>query len=211
MEEEWCFQQFKGKIGKTQGKKSWSNPHKNKVDDRASKSSKRGEGNFYQKDKKEKKGVQCYNSEKWGHLAKHYWYRKDKRSTKGKDEGVNLARQDLDDFNDMMVMVIVTDDHVKCKICFLDSGCSNHLTGRKVWLVDFKESKKSKVKLDDNNLLQAEGTDNIVIQRSNEVKTLTKDVFYVPRIKCNLLSVRQLVEKGFSVVMKGEALELFDI
>ena len=30
-------------------------------------------------------------------------------------------------------------------------------------------------------------------------------------MKCNLLSVEQLVEKGFSVVMKDGALELFDI
>ena len=44
----------KGKFDKTQGKKSWSNPHKQHVDDRDSESSKRGGGN-YQKDKEDKK------------------------------------------------------------------------------------------------------------------------------------------------------------
>ena len=44
----------KGKFDKTQGKKSWSNPHKQHVDDRASESSKKGGGN-YQKDKEDKK------------------------------------------------------------------------------------------------------------------------------------------------------------
>lgn len=44
---------FKGKIAKTQGKKS--NPHKNKVDDRAFESSKRGKRNSNQRDKEEKK------------------------------------------------------------------------------------------------------------------------------------------------------------
>lgn len=82
---------FKGKIDKTRGKKSWSNPHKIKVDDRVFESQKRGEVNSYQKEKEEKKGFQCYNCEKWGHLAKHYWYRKVKGLTKGKDKGVNLA------------------------------------------------------------------------------------------------------------------------
>ncbi|XP_050916077.1 uncharacterized protein LOC127131187 [Lathyrus oleraceus] len=104
--------------------------------------------------------------------------------------------------DDMVVMDIVADDHVESNIWFLDPGCSNHMTGRKVWLVDFDESKKSKVKLADNSLLQAKGTGNIVIQRSIGAKALIKDVLYIPGMKCNLLSVGQLIEKGFSMVMK---------
>ncbi|XP_050914861.1 uncharacterized protein LOC127129779 [Lathyrus oleraceus] len=181
---------LKGKIDKTHGKKCRSNPHKNKVNDRASESSKRGEGNSYKKYKEEKKGVQCYNYEKLGHLAKHYWYRKDKGSTKGKREGVNISRQHSDVSNDVMVINAITDDHVESNIWFLDSGCSNHMTSQKVWLVDFEESKKSKIKLVDSSSLQAEGTGNIVIQRSNGVKALIKVILYVPGMKCNLLSVR---------------------
>ena len=55
---------FKGKFDKTHGKKSRSNSHKNKIEDRSSKSSKRG-GVNYRKDKEDKKGMQCYNCEKW--------------------------------------------------------------------------------------------------------------------------------------------------
>lgn len=80
-------------------------------------------------------------------------------------------------------MSAVADDHVESNIWFLDLECSNHITGRKVWLVDFDESKKCKVKLADNSSLQAEGTRNIVIQRSNRVKALIKDVLYVPGMK----------------------------
>ena len=40
---------------------------------------------------------------------------------------------------------------------------------------------------------------------------MIKDVLYVPGMKCNLLSVRKLVENQFSVVMKDGALEIFDI
>lgn len=46
---------FKGKGDKTQSKKSWPNPQKHKVDYRVFESSKRGEGNSYQKDKREEK------------------------------------------------------------------------------------------------------------------------------------------------------------
>lgn len=124
---------------------------------------------------------------------------------------MNLARQDSYDYDDMVVMVAVVDDHVESKIWFIDSGCSNHIICRKAWLVDFEESKKINVKLVDNSLLQAKGIGNIVIQRSNDVKALIKDVLYVLGMKCNLLSVGQLVEKGFLVVMKDGALELFNL
>ena len=59
-------------------------------------------------------------------------------------------------------------------------------------------------KLTDNSSLQEEGTSNIVFQMSNGGKVMIKDVLYVPGIKCNLLSVGQLVEKCFSVLMKVE-------
>ncbi|XP_050909407.1 uncharacterized protein LOC127123207 [Lathyrus oleraceus] len=104
----------------------------------------------------------------------------------------------------------VTNEHVDFKIGFLNTGCSNHMTSRREWLEDFEESKKSKIKLADNSSLQAEGTCDIVIQRSNGGKTMIKDVLYVPIMKCNFLSVEKMVEKGFSVVMKIRALELFD-
>lgn len=84
------FNKSKRKWDKTQSKKSsWLHFQKQNVDDRASKFSKRGK---YHKDKLEKKNVQSYNYEKWGHLAKSFWYKKDKGATKDKDdEGVNLA------------------------------------------------------------------------------------------------------------------------
>ncbi|XP_058776276.1 uncharacterized protein LOC131650590 [Vicia villosa] len=88
--------------------------------------------------------------------------KKDNGLTKRKDEGANLARQDSDDSEGMVVMVAVVDNHVESKIWFLDLGCSNHMTGQKVWLTNFDKSKKSKVKLADNSSLQAKGIGNIV-------------------------------------------------
>lgn len=79
-----------------------------------------------------------------------------------------------------------------------------------MWLEDFDELKKSKARLADNSSLQAKGTDNIVIRRSNVAKAMIKDILYVLDMKCNLLYVGQLIEKGFSMVIKDGALELFD-
>ena len=40
-------------------------------------------------------------------------------------------------------------------------------------------------------------------------KVIIEDVFYVLDMKCNLMSISQLVEKGFSVTMDGESSKLF--
>ena len=77
-------------------------------------------------------------------------------------------------------------------------------------MADFDESKKSRVKLTDNSSLQEEGTGNIIFQMSNGGKSMIKDVLYIHGIKYDLLSVGQLVEKGFSIFMKDGVLKLFD-
>lgn len=104
---------------------------------------------------KRKKVGNAITCENWGHFAKNCWYNKDKRTTKGKEEGANRARQNSDDSEDMVVMDAVTADHVDSKIWFFDSSCLNRMTSRKVWLAYFDSSRKSKVNLVDSSSLQA--------------------------------------------------------
>lgn len=88
-----------------------------------------------------------------------------------------------------MVMATVVDGHINSKIWFLDSGYSNHVTGRKMWLANFDSSKKSKIKLANNSSLQAKGIGDIVIQRSIGGKAMIKDVLYVPEMKYSMISI----------------------
>lgn len=50
----------------------------------------------------------------------------------------------------------------------------------------------------------------MVITRSNVNPAIMEDVLYVSGMKCNLLSVGQLIENRFPLTMKNEAFELFD-
>ncbi|PNY18017.1 copia-type polyprotein [Trifolium pratense] len=93
---------------------------------------------------------------------------------------------------------------------FLDTRCSNHMTGHKDWLVRYDNTRKSKVKLADGRSIQAEGTGNMVIKRKNGSSAIIEDILFVPGMDCNLLSVGQLIEKGFSVNIKNEKFELYD-
>jgi len=50
----------------------------------------------------------------------------------------------------------------------------------------------------------------IVIEGNNGKITIMEDVLYVSGMQCNLLSVGQLVQKGYSVTIKDKPLKLFD-
>ncbi|GAU11497.1 hypothetical protein TSUD_344870 [Trifolium subterraneum] len=89
----------------------------------------------------------------------------------------------------------VSEDKVASGAWFLDTGCSNHMTGHKEWLIKFDRSKKSKVKLADSKSIQAEGIGDMVIKRKDGSSTTIEDILYVPGMDCNLLSVGQLIEK----------------
>jgi hypothetical protein len=75
------------------------------------------------------------------------------------------------------------------------------MTGHKNWLTKFDGSKKSKVKLANSSSLQAQGTGDMV-KRSNGSPAVIEDVLYAPSMDCNLLSIGQLIEKRFSVIIK---------
>src|ERR1043165_5195550 len=86
---------------------------------------------------------------------------------------------------------------------YMDTGCSNHLTGNKQWMIDFDSRRRTKIRCADDKYLNAEGMENVKVKVKNGKNVLIKDVWYVPGIKSNLMSVGQLIEKGFLVVMKN--------
>ncbi|XP_019435896.1 PREDICTED: uncharacterized protein LOC109342354 [Lupinus angustifolius] len=100
------------------------------------------------------------------------------------------------------------DDHLES--WYLDSGCLNHMTSHKEWLIDFHSSRKSKVKFVDDSTLKVEGAGDVVILRNNGSKALISYVLFVPSMRYNLLSIGQLVQKGFRTMMGNGQVEVFD-
>ncbi|XP_047162838.1 uncharacterized protein LOC124832628 [Vigna umbellata] len=75
-----------------------------------------------------------------------------------------------------------------------DSGCSNHMTCHQEWLINFDATKKSKVKIVDDSTLKVEGMRDVVIRRRNGSHVVIIGVLLVPAMKCNLLSIGQLIQ-----------------
>ena len=64
------------------------------------------------------------------------------------------------------------------EIWFLDSGCSNHMSGNKSLFLNLDESVKSEVKLGDDHLVKVDGKENVLVKIKDEIKLL-KDVLLV--------------------------------
>ena len=77
----------------------------------------------------------------------------------------------------------------------IDSSCSHHMTGDMNKLVDFKSWDGGIVRVGNNTTCQVEGIGSITL----DGKTNTKDVYFVDGLKHNILSVGELVDKGYQL------------
>ncbi|XP_017408630.2 uncharacterized protein LOC108321394 [Vigna angularis] len=92
----------------------------------------------------------------------------------------------------------VTDDSCSW---YLDTGYSNHMTRRRELLVNIDSSIKRCVRIVNNSTIMAEGIDKVLITCKNDKISYMDDVLYVPTMKSNLLSLGQLLEKGYIMSM----------
>jgi hypothetical protein len=67
------------------------------------------------------------------------------------------------------------------------------MTCHKNWLVNLDESLKSKVKFAYDSTILVEGSGNVAIRRRDRKTAFVENVLYVPSMRCNFLSLGQLV------------------
>lgn len=177
-------------------------------------SRKKGDGGYRDKGGKkrfDRRKIQCFNCQKYGHFADECKSGNKGQKRRNNDEA-HLAHDNSDSESDLVVLM-TTSDHdspANPNSWYLDTGCSNHMTCHKEWLTNLDSSKKSKIRFADFRTLTAEGIGTVAIKRKDGQVAQIQEVLYVPGMKCNLLSLGQLVEKGFSVVMKNDNLKMFD-
>ena len=86
----------------------------------------------------------------------------------------------------------------------MDSGASTHMTREKGLLLDYREFEKPEmVGLGDGKTVEAVGVGTVRMKMLSRVSNHTQCVFqhvlYVPRLACNLFSVRAAAAKGNTV------------
>ena len=85
----------------------------------------------------------------------------------------------------------------------LDSGCTKHMSFDESLFNIVNKSEVSRVRIGNGQYIEVKGKETVAIKGSAGIK-LIYDVLLVPKIDQNLLSVGQLLEKGYSVVFKNK-------
>ena len=92
----------------------------------------------------------------------------------------------------------------------LDTGASNHMTGTRSVLSQLDRSVRGTVRFGDGSRVEIEGIGSVVVQgRHQEHKVLT-DVYYIPKLRSNIVSLGQLEEKGFRGALGSGKLCVYD-
>ncbi|KAK1670210.1 hypothetical protein QYE76_058369 [Lolium multiflorum] len=93
---------------------------------------------------------------------------------------------------------------------FFDSGASNHMTGRLEMLTDVDSSVHGVVKFGDGSLVEIHGRGAVLFVDGNGEHRALSSVYYIPKLRTNIVSLGQLDEVGCqSIIGRGE-LRLFD-
>ena len=102
---------------------------------------------------------------------------------------------------ELLLMSYVEKKHgEKEEVWFLDSGCSNHMSGNKEWFSNLDEGFRHTVKLGNDSRMNVMGKGCVRMQ-VNGVTQVIANVYYIPELKNNLLSIRQLQDKGLSILI----------
>jgi hypothetical protein len=92
----------------------------------------------------------------------------------------------------------------------LVSGFSNHMTCNKDLLSCIDSSISSDIKLGNDSLVKFQDKGTVHILTKQDVKKDINDVYHVPDLKHNILSVGQLVENGYKVLFEGASCKIYD-
>lgn len=145
-----------------------------------------------------KEFIECYKCHKLGHFQ---------YECPNSDENANYA--EYDDEEEMLLMAIEEEKGVpKEKVWFLDSGCSNHMCGNKEWFFKLDEDFRESVKLGNNSKMLVMGKGHIRLEIGGVTQVIT-DVYYIPELKSNLLSLDQLQEKNLIIVIQKDSCKVY--
>ncbi|CAL8999643.1 unnamed protein product [Prunus brigantina] len=92
---------------------------------------------------------------------------------------------------------------------YIDSGCSNHMTGDESLLVNIQRNLTSKVKMGIGEIVSVARKGTLVIETKLGRKHI-QEVMLVPGLEENLLSVGQMMEHGYYLVFGGDVVNIYD-
>ena len=177
----------------------------------------RGRGRSYWENR-DSSNVTCYRCDKQGHFAAVCPDRllKLQETTETKEGEDTQAAEGLM----MHEIVYLNEQNVKPKeiesstdgdkVWYLDNGASNHMTGNLSYFNSIDNSITGKVRFGDDSRIDIKGKGSIRFISQDGKKKILSDVYYIPALRSNIISLGQATESGCDVRMKQTYLTIHD-
>lgn len=98
------------------------------------------------------------------------------------------------------------DNESVSNLWYLDNGASNHMTGQKSKLKELYEEITGQVKFGDGSLVEIKRKGSVLMRCKNGGERMLHDVYYIPALCSNIISLGQMAEEGYKVSMCGDYL-----
>ena len=131
--------------------------------------------------------VKCFACHKFGHYAVMCPNRKKKQV---------VAFADLEEFSskferEFSLIACLSSSLGSSRVWYIDSGASTHMSGvREVFSEITERDISVEVELGDDRVVRAVGRGTVAFQRESRPPLRFRDVYYVPRLKKNLIQYR---------------------
>jgi hypothetical protein len=93
----------------------------------------------------------------------------------------------------------------------LDTGASNHMTGRREALASLDTTVRGTVRFGDGSLVEIEGIGSVMLQTKKVGHKVLTEVYFIPKLKSNIISLGQLEEGGCEIVIKKGLCSVYDV
>lgn len=95
-------------------------------------------------------------------------------------------------------------------VWYLDNGASSHMTGFEAKFTRLDKQVTGVVSFGDGSEVKIQGKGSVsFVCKNGEIREL-KDVYYIPTLRNNIISLGQLTEEGNRIAIKGELLWIYD-
>nr|KAJ0222293.1 hypothetical protein LSAT_V11C200057670 [Lactuca sativa] len=147
----------------------------------------------------------CNNCGKWGYMSKDCWSKK-----KSVESNVVTSKREIEDEWDAEALCAIEENELAL-MTMMGERCSNHMTGDQNKLQDVKEYKGSRMVLTVNNArLPIAQIEKKTIMPGNKSDMVSlHNVYHVPGMKKNLLSVSQLTSSSNYILFGPQDVKVY--
>lgn len=93
---------------------------------------------------------------------------------------------------------------------YLDNGASNHMTGKYSYFSELNKRITGRVRFGDGSCVRIEGKGSILFEGKNGEQKVMKDIYYIPSLRSNVISLGQTTLSGCDIRMHGDYLTMKD-